>query len=79
MGSPLVVTFAVAVAVAAAAAPIATDEAPTKVRLNKINLLLRSMALHSSTSTSPTSRCLLVPCSSDPHPLQLVFASTSTW
>jgi hypothetical protein len=76
MGSPLVAAFAVAVVVAAAAAPVAADEAPTKVCLNKINSLLRSTALPSSTSISPTSRRLPVPCSSDPHPPQL--ASTST-
>ena len=78
MGSPLVVVFAVFVVVAAAAAPVAADEAPTKVRLNKINPLLRSMALSLSTSISPTSCRLPVPCSSDPHPPHLASASTST-
>jgi hypothetical protein len=77
MGSPLVV-FAVTVVVAAAAAPVAAAKAPTKVRLNKINPLHRSTDLPSSNSISPTSRRLPVPCSSDPHPPQLVSASTST-
>ena len=78
IGSPQVVTFIVAVVVAVVVAPVAVDEAPTKVRLNKINPLLRSTALPFSTSTSPTSRRLPVPCSSNPHPPQIAFASTST-
>ena len=77
MRSPLVVAFAVAVVVTAAAAPVA-DEAPTKVRLNKINLLLRSSASPSSSSTSPSSRRPPDPCSSDPHPPRLASASSST-
>ena len=76
MGSPLVVVFAVTIVVVVAAAPVAADEAPTKVRLNKINPLLRSTAPPST--TSPTSRRLLDPCSSDPHPPHLASASTST-
>jgi hypothetical protein len=50
-----VVAFAVAIVVSVAAAPVA-DEAPTKVRLNKINLLLRSSVSSSPSSTSPYSR-----------------------
>jgi len=77
MGSPLVVAFAVAVVVTAAAASVA-DEASTKVRLNKINLLLRSSVSPSSSSTSPSSRHPLDLCYSDPHPPRpaSVFSST---
>ncbi|KAG0519168.1 hypothetical protein BDA96_09G241100 [Sorghum bicolor] len=71
MRSPLVVAFAVAVVVTAAAAPVA-DEAPTKVRLNKINLLLRC-SVSPSSFTSPSSRhpsylCSVSPFSSSTSP-----------
>ena len=78
MGSPLMVVFATAVVVAAAAAPVAADEAPTMVRLNKINSPLHSTAPPFSTHSPPTSRRLLDPCSFDSHLPHLASASTST-
>ena len=80
MGSPLVVAFAVVVS--AAAVP-AADEAPTKVRLNKVNLLLRNSVSPSSSSTSPSSRhppdlCSVSPSSSTSpssrHPPDLCYS-----
>ena len=61
------VAFAVTVVVTAAAAPVA-DEAPTKVRLNKINLLLRC-SVSPSSSTSPPSHHPHICARSPPSPL----------